>query len=91
MNDKTVDENANGAEAPTVTADIPADAAAAALADKPGQLKLVGYIIRPDVMAGLLDICEDIPGRHYKRLVPGLQSSAQLVEDEHGQMRIAEG
>ena len=56
--------------------------------EKPQQSRVIGYIISPDVMVGLLDVCEDIPGRYYKKIVPALQSSSQLVEDEDGKARV---
>jgi hypothetical protein len=71
---------------PEINAEIPAEALAAL--KNSGEDKLVGYIISPDVMAGLLDICEDVPGRYYKRLVPGLQSAARLVEGADGVARV---
>jgi hypothetical protein len=53
-----------------------------------GEGRIIGYILAPEVLVGLLDICEDIPGRYYKKIVPALQSSSQLVEDKDGTARI---
>lgn len=52
------------------------------------QDRIVGYIISPDVFVSILDTCEDIPGRFYKKIVPALQASAQLVEDADGNARV---
>ena len=48
------------------------------------QKKLVGYIIMPDAMAELVEQCENIPGRYYKRMQPLLTSAQPMFEHEDG-------
>lgn len=93
MNDKSkenVTELNTGAENLT-----PEQVAAALTGDRAdienaGEGRIIGYILAPEVLVGLLDICEDIPGRYYKKIVPALQSSSQLVEGADGVARIVE-
>ncbi len=84
--DKKVSTLPGHEDAAEINAEIPAEALAAL--QNGSQDKLVGYIISPDVMAGLLDCCEDIPGRYYKRIVPALQSAAKLIEGADGMARV---
>ena len=70
-----------------INADIDPDKAAEAL-QKGGQSRLVGYILSPESMAELLESCNDIPGRYYKRMAPRLMSASQLIETEDGKFNV---
>ncbi len=52
------------------------------------QERIVGYILAPEALVALLDICEDIPYRYSKKIVPTLQQSAQLIEGADGVARV---
>lgn len=55
-----------------------------------GQDRILGYIIAPDALVALLEICEDIPFRYSKKIVPTLQGSSQLVEGADGSARVVQ-
>lgn len=83
------DKDTNVKKLPTVESDVTPEMAAAALEMQKGkQEKIIGYIISPDMLVGLLDVCEDIPGRYYKKIVPLLQNCPQLVEGDDGKVRV---
>jgi len=83
MTDK---DKGNVTDLPTVPPeDVPAEAAQAA---ESGANKLVGYILSPESMAELVDQCENIPGRYYKRMVPALQNASQLIEKADGTFTV---
>ena len=81
------DKKDNVTDLPTVPPeDVPPEAQDAL--KKSGQSRLVGYILSPESMAELIDQCENIPGRYYKRMAPCLMNASQLVETEDGKFNV---
>ena len=81
------DEKNNVTDLPTIDPEDVPDEAKDAL-KKSGHSRLVGYILSPESMGELLDQCENIPGRYYKRMAPCLMNASQLVETEDGTFNV---